>query len=427
MQAIIITIGDEILNGTTVDTNSAFISLELNKIGVDVKERISIGDTKEHIISTLNFYTGKFPLILITGGLGPTRDDITKYAIAEFFHTELVFNADVYAEIEKRFRKLGLIMTEKNRLQAMVPESCSAIENTMGMAPGMWLEKENSVIISMPGVPYEMKEMLVRNIIPLIKKKFSLPVIIHKHIMTSGIGESRIADKIEDIENTLPSYINLAYLPSPGIVKLRLTTKQFLTDKKKSEAELKTEINTFANAIISELGKFVFGADGENLESAIGKRLIQLHATVSTAESCTGGNIAHKITSVAGCSQYFKGAIICYADEIKILQLNVNPDTIKNYGAVSQECVSEMLDGALHNLKTDFAIAVSGIAGPDGGSEEKPVGTTYIGVASSNMRHIKKFQFAGNREINIEYASLFGLHELRMLLDTHLEKHRQTA
>lgn len=427
MQAIIITIGDEILNGTTVDTNSAFISLELNKIGIDVRERISISDTKEHILYTLNQYTGKFPLILITGGLGPTKDDITKYAIAEFFNSKLVFDENIYHEIEKRFKKLGLIMTAKNRSQAMVPDLCTAIENTMGTAPGIVLEKANSVIISMPGVPYEMKEMLVRNIIPLLKKKFTLQVIIHKHIMTSGIGESSIADKIEDIENKLPPHIGLAYLPSPGIVKLRLTAKAFLNDKKNSEAELKGEVNTFAHAIISRLEKYVFGFDGETLESAIGKRLIQLQATVSTAESCTGGNIAHKITSVAGSSQYFKGAIICYSNEIKISHLNINPLTIKNNGAVSEECVSEMLDGALNNLKTDFAVAVSGIAGPAGGTHEKPVGTTYIGVASSNNKFIKKFQFAGSREINIEYATMLALHELRILLDTHLEKHSQTA
>lgn len=416
MKAAVITIGDEILNGTTIDSNSAFIGKALNTIGIDMHEKISISDNKIHILEILENYTKRFPIVLITGGLGPTRDDITKHTLIEFFKTEYVLNEKVLSFIENRFAKRGLTLTEKNREQAMVPANCTVIENTMGTAPGMWFTTEIGIAVSMPGVPYEMQEMMMRSIIPMLQNTFQLPAIYNRHIMTSGIGESWIAEKIEDIEFSLPPHIGLAYLPSPGIVKLRLTARGENYNAIKNETEI------FSEKITERLGLYVYGFDNITLEEAIGKKLIQLQATLGTAESCTGGTVAQKIISVPGSSKYYNGSVIAYHNDIKTSLLHVAPETIATFGAVSEETISEMLISAKQVLQTDYIIATSGIAGPAGGTDEKPVGTVFIGISGKSDSVIKKFLFANNRAINIEYTAMFALHHLRIMLDTHLEK-----
>lgn len=416
MDAAIITIGDEILNGTTIDTNSTFIGKELALIGISLREKITISDNRQHILNTLENYIGKFPLILITGGLGPTKDDITKHTLADYFNSELILNAEVLEFIEKRFTKRGLTLTELNKLQAMVPAACTVVKNNMGTAPGMWFEKDNSIIISMPGVPYEMQAMVKDSVIPLLQSRFELPAIYNIHIMTSGIGESWLADKISDIEDSLPDSIGLAYLPSPGIVKLRLTARG------KNYDALQKNIQPFVDAIVKRLGNKVFSISAETMEEKIGSLLNKLSATLGTVESCTGGSIARKIISVPGSSDYYLGSIVAYHNDLKTTILGVSQTTLNEYGAVSEEAIREMLEGGLQTLKCNYIIATSGIAGPGGGTADKPVGTVFIGIAGKGDIFIKKFLFANDRPVNIEYTCMFALHELRMMLQKHLEK-----
>ncbi len=422
MDATIITIGDEILNGTTVDTNSAWIAQQINSIGISVKEIISISDDKEHILKTLNYATENFFLVLITGGLGPTKDDLTKNTLCEFFQSSLMLNENVLKTIDERFQKRNIPLSQKIRDQALLPHNCTVIPNSVGTAAGMWFNHKNpdskingTVVISMPGVPYEMKEMMTAHIIPKIKKEFMPPQIIDKYVMTSGIGESMIAERIEDIENRLPNHIKLAYLPSPGMVKLRLTAKG------ENKRELEKEVNDFAEKIESRLDKYAYSLEGKLLEESVADLLKKLKSTFSSAESCTGGKIAHKITSVPGSSNHFEGAIVCYSKNLKMALLDVKIETLKEHGAVSVETVSEMLDGSLKYLNAPFSVAVSGVAGPES-DEGKPVGLIYIGVADKHEKRIKKYQFGTNREINIEYACNFALHELRLFLLDRLAK-----
>ncbi|MFN0275812.1 MAG: nicotinamide-nucleotide amidohydrolase family protein, partial [Chitinophagales bacterium] len=341
---------------------------------------------------------------------------ITKNTLCEFFQSELVFHEDIFLKLKHAFEKRNLPFAESNRSQAMYPHNCMLLRNSLGSAQGMWFQKDNSVIISMPGVPFEMKAIMQEIVLDKIKTEFQLPVIINKHIMTSGMGESWIAKQIEEIEESLPAHITLAYLPSPCVVKLRLTAKG--TNEKK----LQDEVQVFAERIKNKLGDVVYSDKQQLLEEQVGKLLMQLQATMSTAESCTGGKIAHKITSVPGSSKYYAGSVISYSYELKEELLQVKQETLNTFGAVSEQTVSEMLDGVLKNLKTDFAIAVSGIAGPDGGTPEKPVGIVFIGVADKNEKRITKHLFNKNREINIEYTSMYALHELRMLLLDRIKK-----
>lgn len=416
MQAIVITIGDEILNGTTVDTNAAFLGRELSNLGIQLKEKISISDQAKHILDTLNRYVGQVDIMLITGGLGPTKDDITKYTLNEFFQGNLVLNEDVLRSIEDRFQKRGFTMTDRNRDQALVPDVCTVVNNALGTAPGMLFEKEGTLVFSMPGVPYEMKAMFTDGVIPVLREKLTLPVIVNRHIMTSGIGESWLADNIEDLENGLPPHITLAYLPAPGVVKLRLTGRG--TDRPTIEEAVHEQVRIFSERI----GKYVFGYDEETLPAAIGRRLLLLGKKLSVAESCTGGHIGHLITGIPGCSAYFNGSVVSYDYHMKEQVLGVKKSTLATYGAVSAETISEMLHGIQRITGSDFAIAVSGVAGPGGGLPEKPVGTVYIGVAGPEGQQIKKHTFGSNRAINIEYSSMYALHALRMMLDGYLEK-----
>ncbi len=416
MRAIVITIGDELLNGTTVDTNSAFLGRELGNIGIQLFEKLAISDKKEHIIDSLERYVGKADLILFTGGLGPTKDDITKQTLCEYFGGTLVRDASVLAGIEKAFARRGLTMTDRNSDQALVPDVCTVVPNAYGTAPGMLFEQNGSLVFSMPGVPFEMRSMFAEQVIPILQQRLELPVIVNRHLMTSGIGESWLADRIADLEEALPPHITLAYLPSPGVVKLRLTGRG--TDSRKLQEEVDAQVQLFAE----RLGKHVYGYDEETLMASIGRRLMALNKTLSLAESCTGGNIGKLITSIPGSSAYFMGSVVSYDNSVKEKVLGVSRATLDTHGAVSEETVQEMLSGILRITGTHYAIAVSGVAGPGGGTEDKPVGTVYIGVAGPSVTEIKRYTFGQKRDTNIEYSSMYALHHLRSMLDADLEK-----
>ena len=407
MKAEIITIGDELLIGQTVDTNSAFMGAELSAIGFQITQITSISDKKDQIINTLKGKVGKSDVILITGGLGPTSDDITKQTLCEFFKTHLVFNEEVYKGIEKMMLKWNFPMNENNRRQAEVPESCRVLINLVGTAPGMWFEKEGTIFISMPGVPFEMKFIMTEHVIPELKKRFTSQHIIHRNIMTYGTPEAKLAEILTGFEAGLPSGIKLAYLPSFGVIKLRLTGTG--TDSVKLSEEIESQVKKLYKTIPD----FIYGENEESLEIVVGKLLISKGQSVSFAESCTGGEISHLITSVAGSSVYFKGSVIAYDNAVKSRLLGVAPETIDRFGAVSKETVEMMSVGVRKLLKTDFAVATSGIAGPSGGTTDKPVGTIWISVSSSDKTVTKKYTFGNDRVINIRRFSFAALNLLR--------------
>jgi nicotinamide-nucleotide amidase len=407
MKAAIITIGDELLIGQTIDTNSAWIGAELSKSGFDVCRITSVHDRRDDIIYALNEAAGKTDVVLITGGLGPTSDDITKQTLCEFFNTHLIINDEVLMMIQKMMMLRNFPMNERNRHQAEVPESCRVLKNAAGTAPGMWFEKEGTIYISMPGVPYEMKYLMTELVLPELNKRFTSQVIIHRNIMTYGTFESKLADILTDFESGLPDNIKLAYLPASGIIKLRLTGTG--TDHN-SLLRLVTEQVGKLNKIIPE---FIYAEDEESLEMVIGKLLKSAKKTVCTAESCTGGEVAHLLTSVAGSSAYYKGSVIAYANSVKTQLLGVEEYIIEKYGAVSQETVKEMAIGARKLLNTDYAVATSGIAGPDGGTETKPAGTIWIAVASGKEVVFEKHVFGNDRITNIKRFTLAALNLLR--------------
>ncbi|MBX7093923.1 MAG: competence/damage-inducible protein A [Flavobacteriales bacterium] len=414
MQAEIISIGDELLIGQTINTNAAWMGERLNSAGFEVRKTVSIADKKDEIFSALNQSLQSAQIVLITGGLGPTKDDITKHALCEYFGTTLVRNEEVLHWIEEFFLKRGRVMLETNRQQADLPKDCQVLINKVGTASGMWFEKEGKIVVSMPGVPYEMKYLMEEEVMPRLLKHFNPEQILHRTILTQGIGESFLAEKIKDWENQLRKEgLSLAYLPSPGIVKLRITARG------KDAEYLKQRIHFFEQELLPQIAEFHFGFEKENLEEIVGNMLREKKLWLSTAESCTGGFIAHKITSVSGSSDYFKGSIISYSNEIKINQLNVQEASLKNHGAVSQEVVEQMAAGVRLKLNTDYSVAVSGIAGPNGGSEEKPVGTVWIAVAGPKGVTSRKFLFENNRERNILRASLAALMMLRIELLKH--------
>ena len=402
MNACIITIGDELLIGQVVDTNSAWMGTELNKAGVDVKRKIAVGDEKEEIIEALNEAKEKADVILITGGLGPTKDDLTKNILCEYFGGKLVMNEEVLEMVEAIFKKFKRPMIERNREQALVPDNCIVIKNFQGTAPGMMWERDQKIFVSMPGVPYEMKAMMTDSVLPMLKKRSKL-IVIHETIHTQGLGESFIAEKIKDIEESFPANLKLAYLPHYSTVRLRLTAKG------NDEAGLKKIISDFRQKIESQISEYVFGHDDTSLEKVIGEALRQQNKTMATAESCTGGLIAQKIVSIAGASDYFKGSIVCYDNEIKEKILGVKAETLNSFGAVSEECVKEMVNGLLKVTNANYGIAVSGIAGPSGGTPEKPVGTVWIAVANSTETITRNFSFPGNRERVMELSAINAL------------------
>jgi len=407
MNSEIITIGDELLIGQIVNTNASFIAAELNLSGIRVNRITTIADSREDIISALQSVADTTDLVLITGGLGPTNDDITKKTLCEFFDSHLVMNEKALADITEMFRIRGWAVSEPNRKQAELPHNCRAIRNTEGTAPGMWFTKNNRHFISMPGVPFEMKKMLTAEILPELNKSGLLKPFIHKTVLTIGIGESALAERIKDWEDHLPSHIKLAYLPEPGIVKLRLSSYA---------ADIANPLQAIDNEIaklLKIIPGLVFGYNKDSIQAAIGRMLKERNVSLSTAESCTGGTIAEMITSVAGSSAYYKGSVVAYDNAVKTESLGVDENLISTHGAVSEEVVRAMAKGVKEKLHTDYAISTSGVAGPDGGSIEKPVGTTWIAVATPKHIIAEKFLLGDDRERNIRRASIFALNMLR--------------
>jgi nicotinamide-nucleotide amidase len=407
MKAAIITIGDELLIGQTVDTNSGWMGAELSKAGFDVNKITSIHDRREDILFALGEAAGKTDVVLITGGLGPTSDDITKQTLCEFFNTRLILNTEVLKMVEEMMSRRNYSMTDSNRKQAEVPQSCKVLTNTAGTAPGMWFEKDKTIFISMPGVPNEMKHLMSEHVIPELNKRFISQIIIHRNIMTYGTFEAKLSETLTGFERELPEYIKLAYLPASGIIKLRLTG--IGGDHKILENAIDAEVGKLYR-IIPEL---IYGENEDSLEMVIGKLLKAKGKMVCTAESCTGGEIAHKITSVPGSSQYFEGSVIAYSNNIKSQLLKVDKDLILKHGAVSEEVATELAYGARNLFKTDYAVATTGIAGPDGGSDSKPVGTVWIAVASRKGVITEKRVFGNERMTNITRFSLAALNLLR--------------
>ena len=409
MYAEIITIGDEILIGQIVDTNSAFISKELNKIGISVYQITSIQDDKKHILKAFKEAEENADIIIITGGLGPTKDDITKHTICEYFNDTLIQNDEVLEQIEHLFKKyISTPISDLNRNQALIPSKALPLKNRFGTAPGMLFEKGDKTIISLPGVPYEMKALLNFEVLPYLQKKYRSPFIFHKTILTYGLGESAIANRLEKWEDSLPDFIKLAYLPNLGRVRLRLSAKGF--DKNKIE----TAMSSLIQELVSSVKDIFVGFEEEGaIEAIIGKLLLENNNTLATAESCTGGNIAQMITAVPGASQYFIGSVVSYNERIKTELLGVLPSTIEKYSVVSAEVVEEMALGIKKLYKTDFAIAVTGNAGPTIDKTDTKVGVVFIGIATPNKVHIEEFNFGQPREKVILKASIKSLELLR--------------
>jgi len=416
MNLEIITIGQELLIGQTTNTNAAWISQQLGSIGFSVSRTITIPDSEEIICETISGSLTRTGYVLVTGGLGPTRDDVTKKALCQCFDTELIQNDEVLQDVIALFSKRGLPITDLNRQQALVPKTARVLRNYIGTAPGLWIEKEGKVCVALPGVPYEMKNLMLGQVIPLLKERIGGGTIFHRTILTEGMGESFLAARISQWENKLPPYFSLAYLPSPGIVKLRLSATAKVGETKEKELiSLEKELL----AIIPDL---VWGYDNDTLEGLIGQQLVRIGKTISTAESCTGGFIAHKITSVAGSSRYFKGGIIAYSNHLKVGILGVNSSLIDNHGAVSKEVVEAMARNGCRVSESDYCIATSGIAGPGGGTPTKPVGTTWIAVASPTGVESKLLKLGDNREINIIRATVAALSLTKKIIDLDFKR-----
>ena len=408
--ASIITIGDELLIGQVIDTNSAWMAQKLNQIGIAIKKRISIGDNAEDMWNVLDIDSKDADVVLITGGLGPTSDDITKELLCKYFSGKMIVNKRALENVKYLFEKIyKKHVTRVNLAQAEVPDVCEVIQNKRGSAPGMIFQKDNKIFISMPGVPYEMQGIM-NEVIPYLKKQFELPVIIHRTILTAGIGESALAEIIADFEKNLSQKIRLAYLPNYGMVRLRLTTSGF------DKIATKKLIDDQFDQLKILVKKYMVTDEDELMQVVLGKLLLQNKKTISTAESCTGGEIASLITSVAGSSAYYEGSIISYSYGVKETLLDVNKETLNNYGAVSEKTVVEMLKGILNRLNTDYGIAVSGIMGPDGGTPDKPVGTVWIAVGNKEKYVAQKIQQRFDRHKNIEVTSVMALNMMRKFI-----------
>ena len=410
MKCIIVSIGDELLIGQTINTNAGWMGAELNRIGVEVIEVLTISDQGPAINEAMTYASSKSEIVLITGGLGPTKDDITKKVFADYFNVPLVENKEALENVEGFFARYNRPMLPVNKLQALVPKGCDMLLNKAGTAPGMWMEDDNSVFVSMPGVPSEMKYLMEKEVLPKLKSCFDLPSIVHKTIMTQGVGESYIADEIEDIEDNLPNHIKLAYLPSPGLVKLRLSGRG------KDAKLIEEEIEALFDKIEARIKDAVFAREERSLQAVIGVKLGSKGLTISTAESCTSGALAARITTVSGSSKYFVGSVVAYSNEVKHQQLGVPVATLEEFGSVSEATVRKMAKGAQKLFKTDYAIATSGIAGPDGGTDEKPVGTVWIAVAGPEGVLAERFQMGKGRSRVVEKTILTSLSLLLKLI-----------
>jgi nicotinamide-nucleotide amidase len=407
MNCTIVTIGDEILIGQTVDTNSAWIGQQLNGLGVKVYEILSISDDAAHIINALTRASSQSQIVLITGGLGPTKDDITKHTLCQYFGVKEVYHAETYERLKVIFEKRGKGILEINAKQAMLPANCTVIPNERGTAPGMWFRENGVVYMSMPGVPYEMKQMMTTQVIPKLLETYAMPQIIHRNLMTVGIGESSIAKLLEDFENQLPASIKLAYLPDLGIVKLRLSAYEV------TSVALAPEIDKLYAEMKAILIDYVYAEEDIKLEEKIGEIMLAKGKTFALAESCSGGYAGHLITSIAGSSRYFEGSTVTYSYHMKETILGVKKVTLATQGAVSEACVKEMLEGLLRVSTADYGVAISGIAGPDGGTPEKPVGTVCFAVGDRQHIITKTLHLFPRRMENIRLSSITGLNLLR--------------
>jgi nicotinamide-nucleotide amidase len=407
MKAAILTIGDEILIGQIVDTNGAWIAENLNMLGVEVIQKRTLSDKDRDIRDALKDMESVVDLVIMTGGLGPTKDDITKNSLNLYFGGKMIENKEVLEHINDLFSKRGYKVSELNRLQAVIPDSCTPLRNSQGTAPGMWFEKSGTIFISLPGVPYEMKALMSEEVIPRLAERMNGNIIFHRTLMTQGMPESFLAAKIQDWEEALPRNVKLAYLPRPGIVRLRLTA--IGENREVLNQILEEEIDK----LLQIIPEYIFAFEEVSLEKVLGDLLRERGLTLATAESCTGGRIASMITSIAGSSDYFKGSVVAYSNEIKENILGVPAVIINKNGAVSKEVVERMAEGVRRKFNTDLAISVSGIAGPSGGSDEKPVGTTWICVCDAKNYVSKSYKFGDNRGRNIEISSITALNLLR--------------
>ena len=409
MKAAIVTIGDEILIGQIVDTNSGFIAKSLDKIGIETHEMLSISDNKQHILDTFASLQNKVEVVIITGGLGPTKDDITKHTLCEYFEDTLIRDTAVENHvIDLIERALGRVASQINKDQALVPSKCTVLHNQVGTAPGMWIKKENTVFVSLPGVPYEMKYLIENQVIPKLVQEYKRPYIVHKTILTYGQGESHVAERIEAWENQLPECIKLAYLPSPGRVRLRLTARG--TNKQQLEEAIAENVQSL-DAIIHDI---IVGFEEEDtLEVVLGRLLKEKNKTIATAESCTGGKIAQLLTSVPGASGYFKGSIVSYATEVKINVLGISEALITEHSVVSKEVASAMALSVQKIMQTDYAIATTGNAGPTKGDADVEVGTVCIALATPKGVIVEEFNFGQPREKVIDRAVIKSLEMLQ--------------
>ena len=412
---IIISIGNEILFGKTINTNASFIADQLYAIGIEVQKVITIADDKDQIYNALQSAFLETDLVVMTGGLGPTKDDITKQVICDYFKVGQVMDQKTLQEIQVMFQKRGFTLNEINRLQASIPEGAIALSNKNGTAPGIWIEKDQKILVAMPGVPFEMKAIVENEMIPLLKTKIGdQHCIIHKEIITAGIGESALSEIIETWELALPKHITLAYLPAPGKLMLRLTGRSENGDKQQLNSELNSQLTQ-----LKKIAKnYIISDQNQSLEEVIGKLLIQKKAKMAVAESCTGGYLAHLITSIPGASQYFEGGLVSYSNEVKKEILNVRELNLKKHGAVSEFVVNDMAINTMGLFDVDYTIAISGIAGPDGGTSEKPVGTVWIAVADPMRVIAEKFTFGseGGREVVIQRAAKAALYMFYKLI-----------
>lgn len=414
-KAEILTIGDEILYGQLVDTNSQWMSAELDHVGIKTIRKTTVSDEREDILSAFREAEARADIILITGGLGPTNDDLTKPCLAEHFNSPVAVNEQALKELTEFFASKGRELSGVNLLQAELPECCEMISNQLGTACGMWFERNGKVFVSMPGVPHEMKKMMTDTVIPRLQKVFKTDVIHHKIIKTIGIGESWLADLIKDWENALPDHIKLAYLPSMGQVKLRLTA---IGD---NINVLKDEVQSLINELYKYAGKYIYGFDNDRIEGIVGQLLLEHKKSIALAESCTGGYVSHLITSIAGSSSYYRGSIVPYHNDLKINLLGVKEETLKAHGAVSEETVSQMANRIREKCNADIGVATSGIAGPDGGTAEKPVGTVWIAYADGEQTIARKLQLWKDRTINIEATAIALLNLIRITLPKSIE------
>ncbi len=410
MIAEIISIGDELLIGQVVNTNATWIAQHLQEIGVPVKQVSAIADDAEDIRKALDLAFSRADVILLTGGLGPTKDDITKHTLCAYFGTQLVFHEPSFENIVRLWGSRGYTISAVNRKQAEIPANCTPLLNIHGTAPGMWFENEKKILVSLPGVPFEMEALMQNEVLPRLAKEDNHRIVVHKTILTQGIGESALAEIIREWEDGLPGNMKLAYLPQTGQVRLRITA--YGAFKEKTMAEVDEQVENL-KSLIPEL---IYGFGIETMEEVVGRMLKEKHMTLCTAESCTGGYLAHMITSVPGASEYFTGSVVAYSNRIKQEFLGVSEKSLESYGAVSEQVVREMAEGALKKLNTGIAVSISGIAGPDGGTTEKPVGTVWIAVATATGTMAKKFMFGEHRGRNIRRAALAALNLLRIEL-----------